>query len=209
MHDSLNPTVKLLYLQGPFLLYTLSAKGCRRTISLQVYPFKLIINRRGVAGRVRSNSLLVDSGIFPPHLPQLPDIGSQEAGLRGLGMEGKIWMYTLPRGWHLWAIPMEANLKLKIRLSCPSKKAKHWPDTWKRLRQRDGKLRAEDMSKKVLNKRPEAELCLISWVSGPLRPQVHIANAPDHTEAGREGGLWRPQGKPGFWCLEKSKLSFF
>lgn len=57
---------------------------------------------------------------------------------------------------------MEANLKVKTRLSCPSKKAKHWPDTQKGVRQRDGKLRAGDLSKKVLNKRPELELGLIS-----------------------------------------------
>lgn len=195
MHYSLNPTVKLLYLQGPFLLYTLSAKGGRRTISLQVYPFKLIINRRGVAHRVCSNSLLVDSGIFPPPGPLLPDTGSQEAGLWGLGIEGKTWTQTLPPGLHLWAIPMEANLKLKSRLSCPSKEAKHWPDTRNGVRQRDGKLRAGDLSKKVLNKRPEVEFGLISWTSGPPRPQAHITDAPDHTER-REAG--RQAGREGF-----------
>lgn len=57
---------------------------------------------------------------------------------------------------------MEAILKLKSRLSCPSKEAKHWPDTRKGVRQRDGKLRAGDLSKKVLNKRPEVEFGLIS-----------------------------------------------
>lgn len=89
MHCSLNPTVKLFYLQAPFLLSTLSAKGGRRTISLQVYPFKLIINHRGTARRVCPNSLLVDSGSLGPLHPLFPDTGPWEAGMWGLLMEGK------------------------------------------------------------------------------------------------------------------------
>lgn len=46
--------------------------------------------------------------------------------------------------------------------SCPSEKAEHWPRHWPRVRQVDGKLRAGDLSKRVLNKRPEVEPGLIS-----------------------------------------------
>lgn len=74
----------LLYLPGPFLSCTLSAKGGRRTISLQVYPFKLIISSRGIAHRVCSNSLLGDSGYL--HSP-FSGTGSRESGLWGLAIE--------------------------------------------------------------------------------------------------------------------------
>lgn len=106
----------LFYLQGPFLLHTLSAKGGRRTISLQAYSFKLIINCRALhAGCVQTPFWWIQ-GASACLASLIPRHGIPAGWTVAFGKE-KRQDADLGCGLQRQAIPMEANLKLKTRLS--------------------------------------------------------------------------------------------
>lgn len=225
MHYYLNPAVMLFYLQGPFILYTLSAEGGRITISLQVYPFKLIIKCRRSACGVCSNSPLMDSNCvhpFPSPLPPNPtrasfwDTGSQEAGLWGLVTEEKrhnAEMQTQPPRQQPWASPMEANLQLKMRLIVQpavhlKKLSTGWDagpgwGKWMENREQEG-------SEQKARGRTWSDFpSLWAFQCHRLISQM-LLTTKERRKAEREGGRdCKGPGQPGFWWRENTQLSFF